>query len=126
VGWGIDTARLVRENETLKEPKEMAVGACEVSRQELAALCRKWRITRLALFGSALAGQLRSDSDVDLLADFEPGERWSLMDLVRAEAEFAGLFGRRVDLVDRAGLERSPNWIRREAILQTAEVIYAA
>ena len=93
---------------------------------ELAALCRKWRISRLSLFGSALSGQFRPDSDIDLLAEFEPGEQWSLMDLVRAEAEFAGLFGRHVDLVDRSSLQRSANWIRRNAILKSAEVIYAA
>ena len=98
----------------------------EVSNRELAELCRKWRINRLALVGSALSVQFRPDSDIDLLAEFEPGEQWSLMDLVRAEAEFAGLFGRHVDLVDKGSLQRSSNWIRRDAILQSAEVIYAA
>lgn len=98
----------------------------EVSNRELDALCRKWRINKLALFGSALTGQLRQDSDIDLLAEFEPGEQWSLMDLARAEAEFAGLFGRRVDLVDKGSIQKSTNWIRRDAILKSAKVIYAA
>ncbi|MBI4320958.1 MAG: nucleotidyltransferase domain-containing protein [Chloroflexi bacterium] len=104
----------------------MRTRALEISNEELGALCRKWRINRLALFGSALSDELRPDSDVDLLVDFERGERWSLMDLVRAEEEFAVLFGRHVDLVDRSSLQRSRNWIRREAILGTAEVIYDA
>jgi predicted nucleotidyltransferase len=98
----------------------------EISNRDLAELCRKWHINNLALFGSALSGQLRPDSDIDLLAEFEPGEKWSLMDLARAETEFAGLFGRHVDLVDKSGLQRSSNWIRRDAILKSAEVIFAA
>lgn len=104
----------------------MRIGTVQVSGEELGALCRKWRIKRLAIFGSALSGHLQPDSDIDLLVDFEPGERWSLMDLVRAEEEFAVLFGRHLELVDRRSLQRSSNWIRREAILGTAKVIYAA
>ncbi|MBI2889992.1 MAG: nucleotidyltransferase domain-containing protein [Nitrospirae bacterium] len=104
----------------------MTLGTLEVSSEALRTLCRKWRIHRLALFGSALTRQLGPNSDIDLLVEFEPDERWSLMDLVRAEAEFADLFDRRVDLVDKNNLQRSSNWIRRDAILKSAEVIYAA
>lgn len=98
----------------------------EISPEAIDALCRKWKIRRLELFGSARTGQLRPDSDIDLLAEFEPDERWSLMDLARAEEEFAFLFGRGVDLVDRNNLERSANWIRRDAILRSTEVVYGA
>lgn len=104
----------------------MMIGIREVPNEEIGALCRKWRINRLSVFGSGLSGPLRPDSDIDLLVEFEPDEEWSLMDLVRAEAEFAGVFGRRVDLVDKSSLQRSSNWIRRDEILKTAEEIYAA
>lgn len=104
----------------------MNIGTIEISHEKLGALCRKWQIRRMALFGSAQSGEFGPESDIDLLVDFEPGEQWSLMDLVRAEAEFAGLLGRRVDLVDKRSLERSFNWIRRDAILESAEEIYAA
>jgi predicted nucleotidyltransferase len=104
----------------------MKIALGEVSVEDLGALCLKWRISRLALFGSALSGQLGPDSDIDLLVEFEPEEQWSLLDLVRAEAEFADLFGRRVDLVDKRSLERSSNWIRRRKIFGSAEEIYAA
>lgn len=98
----------------------------EIPHEKLKELCGKWRINRLSLFGSALSGQLRPDSDIDLLVEFDTNEQWSIMDLVRAEEEFAGLFLRRVELVDKKNLERTSNWIRRDAILKTAEVIYAA
>ena len=39
----------------------------------LEAICRRYRIRRLSLFGSTLNGTHRPDSDVDLLVEFEPG-----------------------------------------------------
>lgn len=104
----------------------MTMKTIEIPKAKLEALCRKWRIKRLELFGSVLRGQAKPGSDIDLLVEFEPDERWSLMDLARAELEFASLFGRQVDLVDKNSLRRSANWIRRHAILESAEVIYAA
>jgi len=104
----------------------MRIGGIEVPEQALRALCKQWKIRRLELFGSAQTGQLRADSDIDLLIEFEPDEKWSLMDLARAEEEFTLLFGRKVDLVDRKNLERSTNWIRRDAILNSAEEVYSA
>jgi predicted nucleotidyltransferase len=80
----------------------------------------------LEIFGSAKTGRLGPDSDIDLLADFEADEQWSLMDLVRAEEEFSSLLRRKVDLVDRKNLERSANTIRRNAILNSTEVVYAS
>ena len=102
----------------------MRIADIELSDEVLRATCCKWKIRRLELFGSALTGSLRTDSDIDLLADFEPDENWSLMDLVRAQDEFSSLLGRKVDLVDRQSLMRSSNWIRRNSILESAEVVY--
>ncbi|MBM4326576.1 MAG: nucleotidyltransferase [Deltaproteobacteria bacterium] len=104
----------------------MRIGDTEVPDETLQGLCRKWKIRRLELFGSARTGRLAPGSDIDLLAEFETDEQWSLMDLARAEEEFALLLGRKVDLVDRKNLERSANLIRRDAILNSTEVVYAA
>ncbi len=98
----------------------------QVDRQALERLCQKWRIARLELFGSALRDDFGADSDIDLLVSFERNAHWSLFDLYRAEQEFSKLFGRRVELVLRSGVEQSENYIRRKTILQSAEVIYAA
>jgi uncharacterized protein len=43
------------------------------------------------------------------------------MDHVAMEEELAGIVGRKVDLVSQRAMERSSNWIRREAILEGAE-----
>ena len=40
--------------------------------------------------------------------------------------ELSSTLGREADLVERAAVERSPNYIRRKAILQSAEIVYAA
>ena len=98
----------------------------QVDKGRIAAFCRDWKVSELALFGSVLRGDFRPDSDVDVLVTFLPGARHSLFDLVRMERELAGIFGREVDLVDRTALEQSKNYIRREEILSSSEVIHAA
>jgi hypothetical protein len=42
------------------------------------------------------------------------------------EEELTALTGRKVDIISRAGIERSENWIRRQAILDTAAPVYVA
>jgi len=84
------------------------------------------QIVELALFGSILRGNDGKDSDVDLLVTFDPEAEWSLFDFVELQEELSGLFGRKVDLVSRRGLERSRNPIRPKEILSTARVLYAS
>jgi len=92
----------------------------------LASFCTRWRIVELAVFGSILRNDFRRDSDVDVLVRWADDAKWSLLDHVRMQDELTALLGRKVDLVSRRAVERSPNWIRRTAILESAEVIYAA
>ena len=98
----------------------------KLSREELEEFCRRWRIRELCLFGSALREDFQPDSDVDFLVRFAPDAEWSLLDHARMERELEKLLGRKVDLVSRAAVEQSPNWIRRREILQTARRLYAA
>lgn len=92
----------------------------------MAEYCRANGIARLAIFGSALRADFGPDSDIDLLVDFEPDRRISLFDMAGMEQEFSEILGRKVDLIERSGVERSRNYIRRAEILGTAETIYAA
>ena len=92
----------------------------------IAAFCGKWKITEVALFGSALRDDFYVASDIDLLVTFAPDVEWSLFDHVRMKAELEEFLGRKVDLVNRRALEKSDNWIRRKVILETARVIHAA
>jgi predicted nucleotidyltransferase len=92
----------------------------------VAEFCRRWKIVELSLFGSALRDDFRPDSDIDLLVRFAVDAEWSLLDQARMERELENLLGRKVDLVSRAGIESSANWVRRQEILETSRPIYAA
>jgi predicted nucleotidyltransferase len=83
--------------------------------------CRRWKIRELALFGSVLRTDFRPDSDVDVLVTFHDDAEWGLLDHVQMQQELATLLHRPIDLVSKRGLERSANWVRREAILNTAQ-----
>lgn len=92
----------------------------------IAAFCQKWKIAELDLFGSVLREDFRPDSDVDLLVTFVPEAAWSLLDRATMADELALIVGRKVDLVNRKALERSRNWLRKKAILESAEPLYVA
>lgn len=102
-----------------------AVSRLEVSDEQIAEFCQRWRVAELSLFGSVLREDFKPDSDVDLLYRFTPGVRRGLLALAQMREELMELFGREVDLVSKNAIERSRNWIRRENILSTAQVIYA-
>lgn len=94
------------------------------SQAKLAALCRKYHVRRLGLFGSAARGEAAPESDVDLLVEFEPGNAPSLWAEPEMRAAFGALFGgRRVDLVPPAALD---NPYRRRSILRDLKVLYEA
>jgi hypothetical protein len=95
-----------------------------VSPELLQTLCRRWRVAELCLFGSALRDDFRPDSDIDLLVTFASDARWRARDLLRLQDDLEALFGRKVDLVERAAVEESENWIRRRHILEHAEPVY--
>jgi predicted nucleotidyltransferase len=98
----------------------------QMPRPVIEDFCRRWKIARLELFGSVLREDFGPDSDVDFLCSFAADASWSLFDLMRMERELSAIVGRKVDLVDREGVEGSRNWIRRREILSHAEPYYAA
>ena len=95
-------------------------------RTAITNFCKRWKIAELAVFGSALREDFGPDSDVDFLVTFQPDASWSLLDHAAMEEELAEILGRKVDLVTRRAVERSRNWLRRRAILESAQPYYAA
>jgi len=88
----------------------------------LAAVCRKYGVRSLAMFGSAVRGELKPDSDVDLLVEFDPDRRPGLAGMHEFEQELSTLFGgRRVDQVNPKYLNRRI----RDRVLAEAEVQFA-
>jgi len=98
----------------------------ELPYDALADYCRRWKITKMEVFGSILREDFGPESDVDFLVTFDPGARLTLFDLVHAEGELSSIVGRPVDLVEREPVERSKNWIRRRSILENARAIYVS
>jgi uncharacterized protein len=93
--------------------------------RELAGLCRRYRVQRLELFGSAAGGGFDSArSDLDFLVEFLP-----LADNEHADAYFglreslASLFARPVDLVMTAAIR---NRYFLQHIAPTRTLLYAA
>jgi uncharacterized protein len=71
-----------------------------------------------------LRDDFHADSDIDFLVAFAPTANWGLLDHAQMQEELEVLLGRPVDLISKRAIERSSNWIRRQAILSTAQPIY--
>ncbi len=91
---------------------------------EIAAFCRRWNIIELSLFGSVLRDDFGPDSDIDVLVTFGPGSPRTLSAAAQMQDEIEAIFGRKVDLIDRQSIERSANYLRRKAILNSARIVY--
>lgn len=64
----------------------------------LARWANQHRVARVALFGSAARGELRPDSDVDVVIEFRDDATAGLFEMVQMRAELAERFERSVDL----------------------------
>jgi uncharacterized protein len=104
----------------------MASVTLAIPDEALAAFCQRWKIRELALFGSALRDDFHADSDVDLLVTFADDAAWGLLAHIQMQQELESILRRPVDLISRRALEESPNWLRRHAILDTAQVLYTS
>ena len=89
----------------------------------IAEFCQRNHIRRLALFGSVLRDDFMPESDVDVLVEFEPGTRVGLA-FIAMQDELSSILGRRVDMGTFQGVEESRNWLLKEEILDSAEVVY--
>ena len=86
------------------------------------AICRRYHVRELAVFGSVLRGDFRADSDVDFLVEFNPDAPVGLIEFYRMQDELSDAVRRPVDLVPKEGLKRRI----RDRVLSTAQVVYAA
>ena len=98
------------------------LGDVEVDAAQLADLCRQYQVRELSLFGSAARGEMRPDSDVDLLVEFLPESQIDLVDYAGLMLDLSKLLGRKVDLVSKKGLKP----LIRDSVLEEARLVYAA
>jgi uncharacterized protein len=92
---------------------------------KIEAFCHKWQVDEFAIFGSVLRDDFRADSDIDVMVEFNAQAHPTFAKLDQMENELRFMFHREVDLITRKGIESSRNYIRRENILSSAQVIYA-
>lgn len=96
-----------------------------ITPEQLTEFCQRWKVAELALFGSVLRDDFSANSDIDILVSFVPHHSWGL-EFIQMREELTTLFKRPVDLLTRQSIMNSHNLLRRQAILDSAEVIYAA
>ena len=89
--------------------------------RSLPAFCRKNHVKKMGIFGSILTDRFRSDSDVDVLVEFESGKAPGYFGMARLERELSKMLGgRKVDLRTPAELSR----YFRNQVLKSAEYVY--
>jgi predicted nucleotidyltransferase len=93
--------------------------AIDIDKPRLRDFCRKWKVTEFALFGSVTRDDFGPDSDVDVIVAFAPDAPRSLDAWMDMREELQTIFGRDVDLIERHGLARMRNYLRRDAILDS-------
>ncbi|MHA1293872.1 MAG: nucleotidyltransferase family protein [Promethearchaeota archaeon] len=88
-----DLERLTFEeiNKKLKEKKNI--------------LCKKYKIKKIGIFGSYLRGDAKKESDLDILVEFEPEARISLLEFVELELHIGDILGIKIDLVEKSALK---------------------
>lgn len=97
-------------------------GTVEVELERLVALCQRYGVRELSVFGSAARGEMRPDSDIDLLVEFLPEAKGGLVERAGLMLDLATLTGRKVDLVSKRGLKPRV----RPYVLADAKLVYAA
>ena len=100
----------------------LQLGDVEVDETKLADICRRSSVRELSFFGSAARGEMRPDSDADLLVEFLPDAGVDLVDYAGLMLDLSHLLGRKVDLVSKSGLKP----LIRASVLEEARLLYAA
>ena len=94
----------------------------KIPKKDLIGYCKKRHIKKMALFGSLLNKDFSTNSDIDILVEFEKEHIPSLFNLVKMEHELSAYFmGHKVDL-------RTPNDLSkyfRDRVINNAVVLYA-
>lgn len=89
----------------------------EELKRKVLPILQQYGVKRVGLFGSCVRGEMREDSDIDILVEIE--KDISLLDFVGLKLEIEEKLGRKVDLVDYNAIKP----LLRERILKEQVVI---
>ena len=105
-----------------KANNKMMIAQLSFNDNDIQSICRKFRIIKLALFGSVVRSDFGSSSDVDVLVQFGQSAKGSLFDLVNLQEDLVKIFGRSVHVVTYGSLK---NPYFKKSVLEDEKVIYA-
>jgi len=92
----------------------------EIPKDVVADFCQRHQIRRLAL----LQKSLTSEAELDLIVEFESDAKVGLLHLARMEKELSEALDRSTHLMTYKGVEKSPNPLFKEAIVDSAVIQY--
>ena len=95
----------------------------KISQADIKFIAEKYKIKELSVVGSSIRDDFNEFSDIDLLIEFQDSKTISLYDILDIQEYFENITQRSVDIVETEGL-RNP--YRRNTILNTKEILYAA
>lgn len=104
----------------------MTITTIDLPMEKIVEFCDRWQVIEFSLFGSVLRDDFRPDSDIDALITFAPEAKRGLTETMQMRDELSAIFDRKVDLIVKAAIARSENWLRRKNILEAAQTIYVA
>ena len=90
----------------------------DVDHEKIAEFCRRNHVARLSFFGSVLRDDFTPESDIDVLAVFEPEHMPSLFGLAHMQRELTAIIGRPVDFKTAGFLSR---YFRDEVLAEALE-----
>ena len=99
----------------------MTLHGIEIPRERIEAFCHANGIRRLAFFGSVLHDDFKSESDVDVLIEFQPGVRVGLA-FIRMQDELSAILDHKADLNTPGSLSK----YFRDEVLRESEALYVA
>jgi uncharacterized protein len=104
----------------------VTITAIDLPIKEITEFCDRWQVVEFSLFGSVLRDDFRPDSDVDVMVEFAPDAHPTFTTLEQMEEDLQQIFDRDIDLITRQGIETTRNYLRRQEILSSAQIIYVA
>lgn len=86
-------------------------------KRKILPILQRYGVKRAGLFGSCVRGEIKEDSDIDILVEIE--EDISLLDFVGIKLELEEALGRKVDLAEYSTIKP----LLRERILEEQVVL---
>jgi len=100
----------------------MIINGINFAEDSIAQFCHRHGVVRLSVYGSVFRDDFRSDSDVDMLAEFAVGKTPGMIGFGGMILELSAIIGRTVDL--RTPFDLSPHF--RPFVLRQARLLHAA